>query len=135
MHATSLNLTVVGTRSRVDGGNALVGAHLNPLVGRGGTESVCLRIDWPKDDVEFPVNIRVRNRSGIEKILARSIIWVRRLRIIGDTGREMPVKQTPGKRFRSFQARQPCHHAPASTSCSSAEVASQYLKPRFDTWL
>jgi hypothetical protein len=77
---------------------------------------VCLQIDWPIDEVEFPVEILVRNRGSLRGLLVKSIIWAERLGIVRDLRRQAWGKQIPRGRLRSIGAHQTRHRALVSTS-------------------
>jgi hypothetical protein len=127
MQATDMNLAAVEARSRVNGGNALAGGQLDLIAGRGGKKPMRLYIDWPKDDVVFPVGIYVRNRGGLGGMITRSVVWARRLRIIGNIRRQGSGKQTPRKGLRSIGTRQ--SWVPALASGSGAEAGAQVMEP------
>ncbi len=125
MQATDMNLTTVEARSRVNGGDTLAGGQLDLIAGRGGKKPMRLHIDWPKEDVVFPVGIYVRNRGGLGGMITRSVVWARRLRIIGNIRRQGSGKQAPRKGLRSIGTRQ----SGGPTLASGAEAGAQVMEP------
>jgi hypothetical protein len=122
MQATLPTLAELGTRLGTNGGDTLAGAPLGRIVGHPSGKCVRTRVDWPENDVQFPVEILVRNRSGLAVKLPSSIIWTRQSQTIRTSRRQVLVKQLLRKRLRALEVRQTRVRRPVPTTRSAAAV-------------
>lgn len=106
MQATMPMLAATEARLGTNGGDALAGPQLDRLVGHPDGKWVRTQIDWSEDDVEFAVEILVRNRSGLEVKSRGSTIWTGRSQTIRKIRRKVLVKPTLRKRLRALGVRQ-----------------------------
>jgi hypothetical protein len=119
-------LSAIEARCETDGGNALAGRPTDWTAGHPGGKYVRTQIDWPEDDVEFPVEILVCNRSGPQVKLPASVTWTRRSQTIGTSRRRVPVKRLLRKRLRALEVRRTRVRTPVPTRRS----ATAFRQPR-----
>jgi hypothetical protein len=99
---------VAATEARLgtNRGEALARPPLDRLAGHPGGKWVRTQIDWPEDDVEYAVEILVRNRGGLERELRDSTIWTGRSQTTRKCRREILLKPSLRKRPRVLEVRQ-----------------------------